>query len=521
MPLDDRQLELICQEIQSTLLTSKIKNVYEPDDKSFTLALSSGPELYVFPARQILFVGQLQKRYGQEKTHFCSLLRKHLEGRPLEAVIKPAATRVVELLFPPYSLLIELTGRSYNAHLYSDKELLASLRTGFLQEPVLPSASGKITIETTENITLSPLLRKELAFRTESQDPQEALFTLLEDLKNISPRVYYDKLRRPAALEPGKTLLLASFELKLAAKLESKSFATMNEAAQFYYELSVIAEEHTKRRQSYLSALKTEIARLERLVDKLTTELAEYEKSEEYKKQAELIIANLSNLKKSGNKLHLIDFYDPNLREIELEIEPQQTAQQAAEQLFKRYRRSTRGRKITLERLSATQTLLLEKSRQYQLAMATSELPIEISNSTSTSTSKPTNRQRKTSPTPHIRKYISSEGFEILVGKSDLGNEELLKIARPQDIWLHAADYPGSHVLVRNPSKQPVPQKTLYEAAQLAAYFSKAKGETTAAVRYCERKMLSKPKKAKPGTVLLHHYRTLIVPPKEPTSCLP
>src|SRR5205085_5778466 len=99
---------------------------------------------------------------------------------------------------------------------------------------------------------------------------------------------------------------------------------------------------------------------------------------------------------------------------------------------------------------------------------------------------------------------------------SDASNDELtFRIAKPSDIWLHAADYPGPHVVIRNPERRAVPQHTLFEAAQLAAFFSKARGETSAAVRYSERRNITRPKKGKPGLVLLTQFKTILVPPKE------
>jgi predicted ribosome quality control (RQC) complex YloA/Tae2 family protein len=116
-----------------------------------------------------------------------------------------------------------------------------------------------------------------------------------------------------------------------------------------------------------------------------------------------------------------------------------------------------------------------------------------------------------------VRRYRSSDGLEILVGRAAKDNDRLtFRIAKSLDWWMHAADYPGSHVLVRNPSrKDELPPKTLIEAAELAAKFSQARTDSKVAVNYTQRKFVSKPKNAAPGLVRLASFRTILVEPKE------
>ncbi len=114
------------------------------------------------------------------------------------------------------------------------------------------------------------------------------------------------------------------------------------------------------------------------------------------------------------------------------------------------------------------------------------------------------------------RTYRSSDGYEILVGRGARYNDELtFKVARPHDLWLHAADYPGAHVIVRNPSRQDIPHRTLTEAAQLAALNSEAKNDSRVSINYAARKFISKPKGSAPGLVRLSSFRTLLAEPRE------
>ena len=88
------------------------------------------------------------------------------------------------------------------------------------------------------------------------------------------------------------------------------------------------------------------------------------------------------------------------------------------------------------------------------------------------------------------------------------------KLAKPQDVWLHAADYPGSHVVIRNPSRQAVPHRTVVEAAEIAAFYSQASEQRKAAVHYTQKKFVSKPPRSKPGLVRLSEFKTVMVEPR-------
>ncbi|MBK9529720.1 MAG: DUF814 domain-containing protein [Acidobacteria bacterium] len=102
-----------------------------------------------------------------------------------------------------------------------------------------------------------------------------------------------------------------------------------------------------------------------------------------------------------------------------------------------------------------------------------------------------------------------------MVGKKAKDNDLLtFRVAKSLDTWLHAADYPGSHVIIRGQGRNPVPDRTLVEAAELAAFYSDARDHPKAAVRYTQRKFVSKPKRAVPGLVSLASFKTILVDPK-------
>ena len=107
------------------------------------------------------------------------------------------------------------------------------------------------------------------------------------------------------------------------------------------------------------------------------------------------------------------------------------------------------------------------------------------------------------------------------MGRAARDNDNLtFRIAQPNDLWMHTGDYPGSHVVVRNPTRKEIPQRTIIEAAQLAGKFSQASEDSKVVVHYTERKFLSKPKGAAAGLVRLSRFRSITVEPKESVNRL-
>ena len=111
--------------------------------------------------------------------------------------------------------------------------------------------------------------------------------------------------------------------------------------------------------------------------------------------------------------------------------------------------------------------------------------------------------------------FCTNEGFEILIGRNNRQNDYLtMKLAKPDDTWLHVKNIPGSHVIIRNPQGRDIPEPTLQTAAEAAAHYSRAREASKVAVDYTLRKFVRKPKGAKPGMVIYEHFKTVYVEPK-------
>jgi predicted ribosome quality control (RQC) complex YloA/Tae2 family protein len=267
------------------------------------------------------------------------------------------------------------------------------------------------------------------------------------------------------------------------------------------------------------SRLKKEIAQRAKLVAHLQQDLAGHGDAEQHKRIGDLLLANLTTAQRDGERTTLNDYFSPDGATVEVEIDPNQSLQDAAAKSFDRYGKAKRAAVEVTQRLVQVRAELAElqaRNAALEIAIATGS-DDELSRFEPAPPPEPTPGAKKpAAKLTGVRRYLSSDGYEILVGRAARDNDHLtFKIARPHDLWLHAADYPGSHVVVRNRSRLDFPQRTIIEAAQLAANYSQAKRDNKVNIHYTQRKYISKPKGSAPGLVRLSQFKTLTVEPRE------
>lgn len=266
------------------------------------------------------------------------------------------------------------------------------------------------------------------------------------------------------------------------------------------------------------SRIRREISKREKLLGKLRDDLERHGEADSWKRLGDLLLANVATARRDGDKVFVTDYFDDSAPEISIDTDPQDSLSEAAEKFFKRY---TKARNARDEIRNRTETI---ESELRDLRLASDDLENAIEQGDESylkkaagvvpATKETTGRKKKEPAPSGVRNFISSDGFDILVGKKSTDNDFLtFRIAKSLDTWMHAADYPGSHVVVRNPNRKEIPQRTLLEAAQLAAFYSQGKNQTKAAVHYTLKKFVNKPRGAAPGLVSLASFKTLLVEP--------
>jgi predicted ribosome quality control (RQC) complex YloA/Tae2 family protein len=279
------------------------------------------------------------------------------------------------------------------------------------------------------------------------------------------------------------------------------------------------------RAKDLRSKLTRSIRQQHTLKEHLKQDLIRHGDPEEHKRTGDLLLANIATAVRDGDKVRVTDYYAEGAPVLEIEVEENRSLQDEAAHRFRQYTKSKRAaeeiaaRLKQIDRDTAELEARLQQLEQIiragdQVALESFEKPAPAPKHTEKKSSK---KQKLTG----VRRYLSTDGYEILVGRAARDNDNLtFRIAQPNDLWMHAGDYPGSHVVVRNPRRKEIPHRTLIEAAQLAGRFSQASEDAKVVIHYTERKFLSKPKGAAPGLVRLSRFRSITVEPKESISRL-
>lgn len=490
---------------------------------------------------------------------FAAHLRKHVAGAEIIAIDKPPLDRVVHLELERFDLggdrerwrmVLALTGRSANAYLFdSQRRLIAmldergelpgdellNLEAGGFDSATLRRDLAGLTLEAEieerffgQSSSFGPQLRSEFRARCRDAAPVEAMHSLLDDLFERAPRpLLYSRLplveSEDRLISPKADLLLSHIPLAQAEGFVRREFASLAEAADAYAALrerqETLRNEYNQTQQLLTQAIK----RHETTLAAIRRDRARFADPEGLKRAGDLLLANLATARVKESMAHVIDYYDEAQPEIAIEIDGNKPLQQVAAGYFARYQKAQRALVAINEREQQVATRLAPlkellaslaasaTAKQIADTRAAAERALGIKRKAEAGGVK----KAKKKPAATGRRFRTTDGFEVLVGKSDRENDELtFRTARPSDIWLHAADYPGSHVVIRNPTRLEVPQRSIAEAAELAAFYSQAKREAKAAVHYTQRKFITKPPRAKPGLVRLSSFKTLLVEPR-------
>jgi predicted ribosome quality control (RQC) complex YloA/Tae2 family protein len=309
---------------------------------------------------------------------------------------------------------------------------------------------------------------------------------------------------------------------ELSKTIRDGRHASASAAADAYFTSLLVRQSFDNRAGAARAELRKKLAHQTRLMKQLELDLASHANAETHKRLGDLLLANLSTAKREGQRVILIDYFADDAAPLEIEMDEHSTLPEEAERRFALYSRSRRAVRQITSRIAAIRPELDALTAQSEvlekIIAERDEAALEKFTAKKSATrALPTGSKQKTEKKiPGARSYLSSDGFEILVGRTSRDNDYLtFKVAKPNDLWLHTGDYSGSHVVVRNATRKDVPHRTLIEAAQLAAHFSQARKDPKVDVHYTQRKFVSKPKGAVPGLVRLTRFKNILVEPKE------
>lgn len=464
-----QNIQQVVEEIRSLITGRHLAKVFQlgPASLAIDFGLREGRYLFVSadPAEPRLYlikrrVKDLEKQ-SLSRSQFAQTIVARLIGALVTEIKEDCSERIVrfrlETLVEQFTLVAQLTGRSANLFLLDSRDHIS-----------VAARSTKSTGQSPGDVYRSPAARSDAV-------PDEAVVAKGHfDSLSAALDSHYQELEREKSFQ------------ELANSLRSK--------------------------------LKKEIRQRDKLRLNLEQDLVTHGEPEEHKRLGDLLLANISTVQRHGPKILIKDFYSEGSPEIELDLDKDMTLQEAAAQHFARYTKAKRARAEITKRMKQVSSELKELAvKQATIEELINQQDREALSKLVKPETLP--RSRGTKPRvkiPGVRVYRSSDNYEVLVGRAARDNDNLtFRIAGPNDLWLHSADYPGSHVIVRRENRKELPQRTIIEAAQLAAHFSQAGKDSKVVVHYTPRKFLSKPKGGAPGLVRMSTYKTILVEPKE------
>ena len=460
-------LQRIVEELRTNLTGRYLGKIIQLSSVSFAFDFGlRGEFLYVNvdPASPRLYLIRRRvkelERASVPLGAFGQLMRDKLGGRSITSVEKEVADRIVRLNFDSLTLLAQLTGRSADLFLLDGDQIEGGLRTQIKGMYQPPASIREIHVE--EELT--------------------------------------------------------------------QAHASPSEAADAYYSALDRDREFESRANNVRSQLLKSLRQKEKLKQNLEQDLARHGDPDEHKRIGDLLLANVATASRAGNKVTLADYYADGAPQIEIEVDENTSLQDEAARRFRLYGKAKRAREEIAERMVQLDREIAQLNHQLEGILRIIEERDETGLATfiaaKTAHKIPTKQSKRPasrgarvsgdSRLPGVRRYLSTDSYEILVGRAARDNDNLtFKIAQPNDLWLHAGDYPGSHVVIRNPTRKDIPHRTIVEAAQLAGKFSQASEDSKVVIHYTPRKFLSKPKGAAPGLVRLSRFKSITVEPKE------
>lgn len=573
MALDGAFLFCIRQEIE-TLIGSRIDKIYQParDELILSFRTKGGAKRVLFSVSADaarVHITETAPENPAQPPMFCMLLRKHLSGGKLEALEQDGLERILRFRIRCsnemgdsilLTLVVEIMGRFSNVILVNEHgRIIDSLRRvdeeisrvrlvlpameytapprenricmlGCSDDDIrrsiteLPqTAFSKAVIRLFEGV--SPVVAREweyytgrgeeLSFPLNDEQTERFLFTVHQTqaaLQHKEQRKYTVLRTKEGRLKEFSYLHIAQYG-SLMVTSEYPSASALLDA--FYAQRDHYARMH-QRANDLFRFLVNLSERTAKRVANQKEELLRCDTMETDRRRGDLISANLYRITRGDSIARVEDFYDEACPVTEIPLDVRLTPAQNAQAYYKKYRKACTAKKKLTELIASG-----EQEQQYidsvfdaltraECESDIAQLRIELTEQGYLRENRKAGKPPKPMQPLHFR---SSDGFDIFVGRNNKQNDQLtLKFAAKSDIWLHTQLVHGAHVILCTDGKEP-PDRTVTEAAILAAYYSKGRDSAQVKVDYCPARFVKKPGGARPGMVIYTNYQTAFVDP--------
>lgn len=579
MALDSIAVSALVSELAASLIDGRIDKIHQPERDELTISVRSFSDSFKLvisasPSNARVHFTNESKENPKTAPLFCMLLRKHIQGGKIVGISQPDFERIIDISVQTRNdlgdivlrhLIVELTGRNSNIiltdenrkiidaarHIDLTQSSVRQILPGFEYSP--PPRQNKIAFLDTncelslrlDDVTqsvysalmsqisgISPLFAREVVFAaTGRTDTMSATITAEQTEKLLSVlRQYRTKAVSgdfsPVLITEKETDRIIDFSPFNISQYGNACFITpydcVSDAINGFYRTRA-SKERLKQRSSDL--LRVINSNLERLSKKLVIQqktLKDAENKDKYRRFGDLITSSIYMIKQGMEEISVPDYFEPSSPIVNIPLSPMLTPSENAQKYYKKYTKAKNAEtevKIQLQNTLAEQEYL-ESTLAFAANCSTlsdiNAIRAELSEQGYIKSGKHSKKKQKESASLPYH-FVSSDGFDIYVGKNNLQNDILtLKFANSGDMWFHTKKIHGSHTVIKLGLDKDIPKRTLTEAAQLAAYYSKARESGQVPVDYTQIKNVKKPGGAKPGMVIYDCYNTIYTTPKSP-----
>ncbi len=569
---DSLSMKALVNEFKPLLAGGRIHKVRQPSRNELLLTLrASGKnhKLYICVDPKYPHVALLSSK-GEELRSpqtpksppmFCMLLRKHMEGCKINNINQPGFNRILEICFDSYSeigskvpmvLSCEFMGKHSNIILYNYETnmMLGCAHTVSSEKSrerevagglpyIYPPKQNKMDLNKISEEDFLKLIKvipkplnewinEKFAFISKAIATEICnvcgIDTSKDKISGLSQekiKCLYQHMKQVVNLEVLNPSISSDNKLYSPVSLDKdidwQPAGSVNDMIDKYFGFQVFKNKFDRSKNSLSDILKKELNKKKRLYSKHAKIVDSEEKIEKYREFADLIMANLYRIHTGSESIETENIYKDN-QPVEIPLDPAISATANAQKYYKYYSKAKTAAVHSEELLKSIRDDIryledVKESLKHAETLQDFDQIIQELVGQRIMTGKKLVEKKKETIQPV--EFLSSDGFKIYAGKNNRQNEHILKISSPEDIWLHAQDIPGAHVIIKDSKDRNIPETTLHEAVYIAAWFSQGKNSSNVPVVFTKRKFVKKPSGAKPGFVIYTHEKTLWVNPEE------
>ena len=558
MPQDAFHIKRLSAELDKLLVGGKINRISQVNKDELTLIIYTGKTtVKLIISTNATFarvcLSSCEKEPAAIAPNFCMLLRKHLQGAEILSIKQHGFERIIEITLLCISdfsqcervLRCEIMGKYSNVVLTEKDVVLGALKTTALMDEnhrvlfagakyVYPAPQDKIS--PFDGAGMRSLIAGFEEMYPEGFDEEALAKHVFEHVQGLALPTAREIVRRANKVKMPLWAFIDEFCLhepcdpcvqyengtakdffafKVAGGKEMPSLCKAEDEYYYSRESKKGFEDKKRKLESGARTLKKKASK--RLQDVLER-LREAEKAEENRIKGELLTANLYRMERGQKCIELETWYEPDGKTIKIALDSQLSPAKNAQKYFKIYNKQKRAKEV-LTPMKEAEEKELDYADSVLALIAVSETDEDLKEIEKELIEAGLLKEPKARAGGKKKEEISSfreyeyDGMKILLGRNNVQNDKLLRLASPEDIWLHAQKYHSAHAIIITEGRQ-VRDETLLRAAELCAYYSSGRDSDKLPIDYCKRKFVKKPPRSRAGFVVYTDYKTVMVKPR-------